>query len=218
MSRINGKSIAVAAAAVVLIAALSVGATLAYTMKLTGGADNRFTLVSMNGIDALIKETAHPEHADGLATSSKVTNAVSVRNASAANIDTWLGVKLTFQKGDYATPADMSALAQMLEIQFDGKPGFNTTDWIRANTGALQQEEIFYYGAILKKGDETRPLFDQVRIKDIASNDVVDVVDNWSGFNIRVSGAVVQGDLSATFDDQVKAELNHLLDTKRSLK
>lgn len=202
---------------IVLVAALAVGGTLAWLTQNTNVENNKFTLVQMESpnpdMDAKIIETFDPNDAKDLVPSKVVTKIVTLKNTSPKEISEWAAIKLTFQKGDQSTPAVMTDLLRVMQIQsIAGNPDFfDSSKWVRKNTGDLQQQEIFYYKTKLVKDEVTASLFDSVKIKEEADNADMNLMKSWGGFNIHISGAVVQGDMSDTLVQAVKDKLDSLL-------
>jgi len=211
------RSVFIIALAAVLASAIGIGASLAWLAVKTNTADNLFTLTGPDGLTGEIVEQFNPEDAQGLTPGDTVTKVVSVTNTSPSDMSEWVAVKLTFLEGDgraeSAVLADMGLLNQVIALSY-GSAGqtYNDGVWVRKNSGPLQSTEVFYYNQLLAANATTRPLFDTVSVLGTADNALLTTIkDVWGGFDIRITGAVVQGDISATFDPTVTAELDGML-------
>ena len=215
------KRVLIACLSILAVATLAIGGTLAWMNTNTNVVDNVFTLAKTGGEDAamqaLIVETFDPEDAQNLVPSDSVQKVLTVENTSTKAIDVWVAVMLTFEMVDpEGSPADMQTLNNVIELQLSastaGTGNVFGADWVRKNTGALKQNEIFYYNTKLAKDDVTTSLIDKVNILASADNEDIDTINEWKGFNIKASGAIVQGDASSELtQEEIRAALDALL-------
>lgn len=225
----------------VLVAALvvlsAVGVTLALYMSKLEPAVNHFNMKTDGVVDGdLIEEgwsDPDPSNPGGSLDEDKAGNAipgaefrkgVRIKNTSDATLDMpiWAAIKMEIKKGSKASPQDLATgdlakiLAIMTPVYGSGTDWFNGTDWVRHNTGAIQEVEVFYYKVrVPNSGTEdqkmTSRLFDKVKILDAATDvQMKDIVD-MGGFNLVMTGAVMQGDIDDTLTDAVKTQLYDLL-------
>lgn len=218
----SNKKIANIVLSIALVAVIAVGGSLAWLSYQTNSFDNKFTLANADPTNpdmmAEIIEEFDPNSAKDLRPAGVVNKKITVKNNSKAAIDEWVAVKLTFEKGDSALSgaqkvANMEDLNKVMQSQFGATFGnkYNNTDWMRKNTGDFKQEEIFYYRNKLAQGVTTPALIDKVNILTSATNAEIQTVYTWKGFNIKVTGAAVQGEMSSTLTDDVKTALDVLL-------
>ena len=215
----KNKRLIISVLCVVLVLAMGIAGTLAWLSATTNTENNKFTLAKTSGTDAAMKaeviETFDPSEALELLPGAAVEKVVTVKNTSEKAIDEWVAVKLTFEKVDPAEDlAAMAALNKVMELQITGETEGDGNvfgaNWVRKNVGVLQAEEIFYYNTKLAKDATTGSLFDVVNILSLSTNEEIDEVYSWEGFNIKVEGAAVQDIVGTTLNADVKDALDGL--------
>lgn len=212
-TRKKGLTIALSLCLAIVVA---VGGTLAWITYTTDTLTNEFNVVTSGGSDPDLKAelvenkfTADEQlKAKSLAPGGVIKKDPLIKNTSKTDeLKEWVGMKVAFVKGDGSalSATDMNVFNRVFEYT-------SHANWIRKNTGALTQKEVYYFNAIVNKGAQTEPLFPEVKVKTSATNaDLETVKDTWKGMKIVITGAAVQHDVSTTLDAAVKAELDALL-------
>ena len=200
-----------------VLAILVIGGTLAYLSSVTETKNNAFTFVDgTDGLSVELTETDWTEGTSGkdLAPGAVVKkNPVLTNNSTAANMDEWVALEVTFTKGDgtLLSQEECKQLMDMISIN-SGENGANK-DMIDDNWDILPNEagvtSYFYYKNKLAKGASTEPLFTQVVIKSDITNEDIKTLNEWGGFQIQVQGAALQGSAYNTYD-AARAELKGL--------
>ena len=217
----NKKRVLIVCLSILAVATLAIGGTLAWMNANTNVVNNAFTLAMTGGEDAAMQarivETFDPEDAQNLVPGESVEKVLTVENTSTKDIDVWVAVMLTFEMVDpEGSPANMETLNNVIELQLSastaGAGNVFGADWVRKNTGVLTEKEIFYYNAKLEQGGSTTSLIDKVNILASAGNEDIDTINEWKGFNIKASGAIVQGDADSELNEtQIREALDDLL-------
>ena len=184
-----------------LVGVLVVGGTLAYLSTSTTPITNSFTFVSGNDISATLQETNWvADNALNLTPGEEVKKNPTITNTSTANLDVYVAMRVTFQKGDGTTLNDeeYKKLMGMITIDYDA------TNW--KATAAAGPVTIYNYQQKLGKDAETGELFTKVTIKETLTNeDMTWLSDTLDGFKIYIEGAAIQAsgyaDINAAASD-----------------
>ena len=201
---------------ITLALVLVVGGTFAWLSAQTTKVTNTFTLLNpVNGMTAEITEVFDPTQAQNLTPGVTVDKEVAFRNTSTGTSapSQWACIRLRFMNGQTPTPgnANMTQLNEVMQIIYNSAEGFNLgtsgATWVRKNSGALQQEEIFYYNTIVAPGTKTANLFTDVKIKSDATNAELKAIYDVGGFQIEIDGSAVQSDIGTTLDATIRTAL-----------
>ena len=200
-----------------VLAILVIGGTLAYLSSVTETKNNAFTFVDgTDGLSVELTETDWTEGTSGkdLAPGAVVKkNPVLTNNSTAANMDEWVALEVTFTKGDGQTALTSEEYTQLMGmITFKNGTngaanGINTTNWTLDGTAG--PVSVYFYNNKLAKDTSTEALFTQVVINSDLTNDEIKTLNEWNGFQIQVQGAALQGSAYDTVD-AAKAELKGL--------
>ena len=202
-----------------LVAVLAVGGTLAWMTTTTETKTNSFSVAS-GTMKATLTEpaftAAEKAKANKLKPGDIINKDPTVTNTTAAADGTseWVGLKLTFTKGDGTTQLNSTEMALLLRVisytinanWMGGTPTVGTTD----------QNRTFYYTQRLAAGgSSTNPLFSSVRVLSSAPDaDLTTIKDSWNGFKILINGGAVQGDIAAAWagnESTIRAEIDALI-------
>ena len=221
--------------AVAIAVTISIGSTLAFMSNMaTDPKTNKFNVLSGNkDLTAQLTETQwdatkalnivpgtvvnkNPVILNTTGSHGVDPTTYAANGSGAVNpVTEWAAAKVTFFKGDGVTPitsaADLATLWNVITINW------NTTDWV-IKTGETNQDaaQTWYYKTnVLAAGGATNPLFTTVTINSGATVANLNIVTGttgtgWNGFIIHIDGAVVQGDISATYNAAMP-ELDALL-------
>lgn len=184
-----------------LVGVLAVGGTLAYLSTSTTPITNNFTFVSGDDISATIQETSWvADNALNLTPGEEVAKNPTITNTSATDLDEYVAMRVTFQKGDGTTltSEEYARLMGMITIDYD------TTNWKAAATAG--PVTIYNYQQKLAKDAKTDELFTKVTIKETLTNeDMTWLSDTLNGFKIYIEGAAIQAsgyaDINAAASD-----------------
>ncbi|MEL7571018.1 MAG: SipW-dependent-type signal peptide-containing protein [Eubacteriaceae bacterium] len=174
--------------AIVAIASIIAGFTLAYLTDVTSAKTNTFT--ASNGIDiqlaepkwdnlnydggsAAITDPLGQTLANNIVPGREIPKNPSIKNASDLE-SVWVAVKLTYS-GDANTFALIDAFASI---------NFDLTGWEAKDS----LNTVFYFKTQLAPSDTTTDLFTRVLIDSTADNDDV------KSFNIQITGYAVQAE------------------------
>jgi len=163
----NKKRLTIALSAI-LVAAIAVGATLAYLSARTETVENVFTFVD-NIKGYLSEPTWDPDEALNLTPGAFIPKDPQITNTSENGVVEYAAIKLTFLNGageiiSDTTPDDMATLLDLIVIEWGGS-------WTRVDGDETSAEQIWVYNYTLPQGVTTDPLFYSVTIKDITSQE-----------------------------------------------
>lgn len=201
----------------ILVAALAgvlvIGGTLAFLSAKTAEKVNNFTF--KGNISATLTEptwdagvAADASYGKNLTPGAVIAKDPIVTNT--CDVDEYVAIKVTFQKGDGTTltSEEYTKLMTMIDVDW-------STDWTLDGTAAATS--IYDYNTVLT-GQAAAPysatssLFTNVTIhSDLSNEDITWLNETLGGFNIVVQGAAIQGNEFDTMSD-AKAELNGLFE------
>lgn len=194
------KKIALICTAVVLVAAIAVGGTLALLTDSTDKVQNTFTVgkgisidlkepdwdgVDFDGNTSTASEDLGENLAQNFVPSRVIPKDPTVKNTSAAD-SVWIAVKVNATCG--AAEGDAAALAAIqnfADINWNvGNADGNGANWVQKDGDTT----IYYYNAIVASQAETEELFTTVTIKDTAAQ------EDLSNFEIDVTAYAIQAE------------------------
>lgn len=191
--------------AVVLVAAVGIGMTLALLSVRTNTVNNEFMVLGSSDLNAIIVEDNwDPDEALTVIPNQKVLKDPAIKNTNeTGGLDEYVAMKITLTDGQKNVLAgdDYTKLAGLLDIQFDsGVEGTNlSSKWTLKS--AAGNGAIYVYNSTLKPGETTEEIFKSVTLKKQASTDQLDWIKNdLKGFEIVVEGAAVQADEITALD------------------
>ena len=193
--------------AMLLVAVVSVGGTLAYLSDKSDEKQNVF--VGSAGIDLELKEEFDDEDAKDYTPGMVITKSPTLKNTSSTSTYyEWVAIKVSYVKdcatdGTGGTAVNYSELTDKVikEINFkaDTLGTSGTNDWIKLKTADTYS--IFVYKTSLKSGAETSALFDEVEIQnpvktwdgvEITTDNISSGAQTLPSFRIDVIGAAVK--------------------------
>lgn len=192
-------------AAIAAVLLLGSGFSVSY-MKDSDHAENSFFFIGEKGLDAVLSEPSwNPEHAEQILPSDVIPKDPCVTNTSEANLDELAALRIEFvysmhhpaeaKRGQVVTQEDMDCIANVFQIDYNSD---DQGDWVRfADEDSGSPVQHFYYKDVLKRnfpaeGDTTVPLFTRVTADRFCGNDRFLRIQNIGGFDIRISGCVLQ--------------------------
>jgi len=150
-----------------LVAAIAVGATLAYLFSKTEIEENTFTFAE-NVRGSLSEPSWDPEDAEELVPGAEIPKDPMITNISNNGVDEYASIKLVFVDGADAplSAADMTKLMTLIAIDW------NNTDWTISDAAMTDKtEQIWYYNGKLAPAFTTAPLFSKITILDTVTPD-----------------------------------------------
>ena len=203
----------------ILVAVLAVGGTLAWMTASTETKTNSFSVAS-GTMTATLTEPAFTATEQAKATKLKPGDVImknpTVTNTTAASDGTseWVGLKLTFTKGDGTTQLNATEMALLMRVI---SYSINA-NWVGGaqSVGSTDQNRTFYYSQKLNAGGAaTNPLFSSVNVLTTATNaDLATIKDSWNGFKIIINGGAVQGDIASAWsgnETTIRTEIDALI-------
>ncbi len=153
---------------ILLVAAIAIGATMAYLNAKTNTAENVFTFA--DNIRGKLLEPNWEPLTTPLTPGAEVRKDPMIQNTSDNGVDTYVALQLTFTDGDGNTLSDEDTvrLLNMLEISW------NTADWaledgtLTVASGAVTDAtatQVYVYQSVLAPGAISNPVFSTVKIK-----------------------------------------------------
>lgn len=190
----NKKTVALS---VLLFLLLVLGTTLAYLTSETEDLVNSFTFIGADkeGDNDMKAELDEPNWDEGKAQNllpgAIVPKDPIITNTSTADIDEWVGMRITFQRRDNGDTLSQVELTQVLAI---ADIDWNMLAWTEADAnGIVDPIDVYYYNEKIDVGEATAPIFTTITIKPSASTEEIQKVKDMGGFNIMIEGAAVQG-------------------------
>ena len=159
----NKKKVAIAAASLTMVGALTVGGTLAYLNSVTETEKNVFTGTNTD-LDGFIEETFDQDKASSYLPGDVITKVPTLVNEE-DSLEAWVAVKVSFSvDGEAMSYADFTQYATIQTADGNGNmvDGFNTEDFELIETGA--DYLVFAYQTTLDAGESTTKIFDQVTV------------------------------------------------------
>lgn len=168
--------------------------------------ENRLSFVGEAALDAVLTEPSWKAEQALLALPNTVLlKDPQITNTSVSDLDELAAVKLEFvysqncpqteKRGCLLSDEDMACVADVCEIDYNADRG---AQWVRFD-GEDENDSVqrFYYSGILKRrlpetGDTTQPLFTRLYFDRRAGNARFLRLQEIGGFNIRISGSVLQ--------------------------
>lgn len=169
---------------------------------------NQLRTVGRDGLNAELTEPSWKEEKGFLVLPDMVIpKDPQVTNTSVLNLDELAALQCEFvytaacpekeKAGTLLSPADMEYVAEVFEIDYNSDDEA-LGDWVRfeGQTGR-DARQCFYYRDTLKRnlpeaGDTTVPLFTRLRIDKSVDNARFSYIQKIGGFDIRISGLVLQ--------------------------
>jgi len=199
-----------------LIVTFMIGGTLSYLHDKAEPLTNHLTFINNsndNRIKAVLEEVWNPEDGLNLIPGAIVEKKPSIKNISTADISEWAGIQIIFEKladdgitATVMTPAEVEKLLLIMDINYNSEEWTKESN-VNGDTNAIR----YFYNEIIAPNESTLDLFSEVKIKDTTTNEQIDMVAEFApgGINIRIEGAVVQGELLT--QTEAKEELIALL-------
>ena len=151
---------------VILVAAIAIGATLAYLSTITDEKENVFTFAQ--NIKAKLDEPNwDPDEGENLTPGYEVKKDPMITNKSDNGISEYVAIKLTFENGagTTLTDAETARLLSCLTITWN-------SNWGLKDGTATSAEQVYIYKNVLAPGQVSEPVFSSVTIKsDISDAD-----------------------------------------------
>jgi len=164
---IKKKKLLTVALSVLLVAAIAVGATLAYLSTRTNIETNTFTFAE--NVRALLTEPNwDPDDARDLVPGMEIAKDPQITNTSNNGVDEYAAIKLVFVDGANKplNEADMTKLMGLISINW------SSATWTIADPATSNKtEQIWIYEGKLLPAYTTTPLFDKVTILDTVTPD-----------------------------------------------
>lgn len=169
---------------------------------------NHLQFVGEDGLNAVLTEPSwDPEKGLKVIPNMAIPKDPQVTNTSDIDMDALVALKAEFvytescpdkqKAGKPLSDTDMGYVSDVFKIDYNADDP-DKGDWVRFEgqdmTDAIQ---CFYYKSILErnlpgKGDTTIPLFTSIRVDKSVNNGKYSHVQDIGGFNIRISGHVIQ--------------------------
>ena len=171
-------------------------------------ADNKLSVVGEDGLNAILSEpSCKADKGICVVPNTVILKDPQVTNTSDIDLDELVALKCEFvytascpdstRTGTLLNRQDMLSVAEVFDIDYNSDdPG--KEDWVRFDgqkkTDPLQ---CFYYRKTLKRngektGDTTVPLFTRLKIEKSTNNRQFSKIQEIGGFDIRISGQVLQ--------------------------
>ena len=197
--------------AVALAAACVFTSSAAYTISYVNDREqivNNLQFVGEDGLDAVLSEPGWVPQ-KGLLTipNTVITKDPQITNTSHINLDELVSMKLEFvysqscpdtaKRGQLLSEQDMAKVADVYVIDYNADNP-SKKDWVRfSGEDKTDSVQRFYYKRTLKRnlpgtGETTEPLFTSLSIDKTVNNKRFSYVQAIGGFDIRVSGYVIQ--------------------------
>jgi len=161
------KKLLTAALSVLLVAALAVGATLAYLSTRTNIETNTFTFAE--NIRALLTEPNwDPDNGLELVPGAEIPKDPQITNTSNNGVDVYASIRLEFVDGAGValSATDMTKLMTLISVNW------NIANWTIADAAMEDKtEQIWIYEGKIAPAFTTTPLFDKVTILDTVTPD-----------------------------------------------
>lgn len=195
-----------------LLAAVCAGGLGAYStmayMSDKAQVKNHLYVVGKDGLNAILTEP-HWREEKGIKVipNTVIPKDPQVTNTSEIDLDELAALKCEFvytaacpdrsKTGQVLSPQDMASVAEVFQIDYNSDDP-EKGDWIRfedqERTDAVQ---CFYYKETLKRnfpetGETTAPLFTKLEVSKAVDNRQFSKIQAIGGFDIRISGQVVQ--------------------------
>lgn len=196
-----------AAAACAGIYFAAAGSSVSY-LKDEEHVENHLICVGEDGIDGLLTEPSwDPDKAVKMLPNTEIPKDPQVSNTSAIDLSVMTALQVEFvyssncpdasKAGTVLSDEDMAAVYSVYTIDWDSDIATKGS-WIRFNEESGQDAvQHFYYRYVLKrnypeKGDTTVPLFTSLSIPASVNNERYAPIQKMGGFDIRISGMVLQ--------------------------
>ena len=200
---ISRKNVIIIASAAVIALSMAIGSTLAWLTVSAGAKNNEFSVITASGDNPDMKASLTEPNWDstGKAKASRVVPGQSIpkdptiTNTSVLPVSEWAAIRVTFTNGAGSplAAADYQKLTGIISVNYGS--GWYQTGPTSESPSVL----YFYYKTPLEQNESTSPLFTAVSVNQSAGNDdMAFIKDTLKGFDIQVSGAVVQGDAAKT--------------------
>ena len=208
---ISKKQIFTMAVAMVLVAVISVGATLAYLNVTTTTKHNIFT--GSEGIGLDIDEPSYdPDKSNGYTPGTVFAKDPILKNTTAdANTSEWVAMKVTYcsyeSTSQTSTPITYTEMQKYIKpIVFDDDA--STGKWKKIAGGEDSDKYVIYmYKTAVAGQAETGPLFEQIEIWSQSELQTKwgSTTDFLMDFDIQVAGAAIKNEQSVTTFSSVAA-------------
>ena len=159
MTQTKNKKIVTIVLALVLVATVAIGATLAYLFSKTETKENVFTFA--DNIHAVLDEPNwDPDDALELTPNKKVDKDPQITNTSTNGLVEYAAIKLTFVNGagETLSDADTATLLSLVDIDW-------SNNWTLADGAATDAEQIYVFNDTLPQGVTSDPIFYSLTVK-----------------------------------------------------
>jgi len=218
------KNVLVFALALSATMTLVIGGTIAWLSAQTSTVDNHLHLLTASGKNPDMKASLDEpgwerENAVKAVPGQDISKDPAITNTSVnALVSEWAGIKITFtygggaDKGKPLSDKDYTRLMGIITIKSGTGDGYDTGWEEAAGQAGSISTSYFYYKTLLAQTESTSPLFTSVAISSNAdSADIAFINNTLGGFQIDVSGGTLQGNISDTYNSDVKSELYALI-------
>lgn len=136
--------------------------------------------------------------------------------------DEWVAAKITFvyadgdNKGTPLSELDMKKVTDAITIDYNADNNVDGIEWDRRTGSKADNVQVFYYTKTLAidatpndattHGEDTKPIFTQVRVKDTATTEQMKALEQMGGFVIYIEGFAVQDSIMETYDADTLAD------------
>ena len=169
---------------------------------------NSLQFIGDDGLNAILSEPGwNPQY--GLLTlpNSTIVKDPQITNTSQQDFDELVSVRLEFvysencpdavKAGQLLSEQDMAYVTDVYEIDYNADDPAKK-DWVRfSNEDKTNNVQTFYYKKTLERnypgsGETTVPLFTNLSINKTVNNEEFSHIQDIGGFDIRISGYVIQ--------------------------
>lgn len=167
---------------------------------------NSLSFTGEKGLDAVLLEPSwDPQKAIKILPSAVIKKDPCVMNTSESDLDELVALQIEFlysssypeesKRGRQVSEEDMEFISDVIQIDYNADI---QGDWVRfEGEDSYDPVQHFYYKEVLKrnypgKGDTTVPVFTRLMVDKDCGNEQFLCVQQMQGFDIRVSGIVLQ--------------------------
>ena len=196
----------------ILSAVCAAGTTLGISTAFlteTHGVKNQMRFVGDGALDCELMEPSWDEQqAVNMVPGMMVLKDPQITNTSESDLDEAVALRAEFvygrgcpvegKAGTLLTGEDMQSVLRVFTVNWNAEEG---KEWIRyTGEDATMAVQHFFYGKLLKrkkkeqpqKGETTVPLFTMISIGEDVKNEEFQKIQEFGGFEIRISGCAVQ--------------------------
>lgn len=167
---------------------------------------NQFSFIGEDGLDGILTEPSWvPEQGLLVLPGESIPKDPQVTNTSELDMDELVALQAEFvygkncpdqtKAGQALSQEDMAYVCDVYQIDWNAD---SLGDWVRfSGETAADQTQRFYYKTVLERnfpdeGDTTVPLFEKLTVPKDVNNRRYSHIQDMGGFDIRISGTIVQ--------------------------